>query len=382
VQTYIVNLKSEQGVSFRCKKAAASVDLDSDKKLSHSLNVRADITSNYNVGLIIGASGSGKTTLAREAYGDDFDSSDVDYSSPVIDQLNESLSYDECAKLLSSVGLSSIPCWLLPVGALSNGQKARAEIAIRLSKMDDVLVVDEWTSVVDRTVAKAMSQSVQKFARAFNKKIVLVSCHYDIIEWLNPDWIIDCNDNSYDDRRLLCQSYTRKEKISFEVRRLENSKSWKMFSKYHYLSDNSASGLGFYFGLFVGDLQIGYQAFNEYVPWTNKRKKRVLHFNRTVIHPDYVGFGLGMMMINETTKSLAGEYDIFGKFSSIPVYKAMKKSDCWTLKATGFTTSKLSGTIGTSRSPTIRRKVKWWSFKYIGNQEKDKSIAANVAPLG
>ena len=26
-----------------------------------------------------------------------------------------------------------------------------------------------------------------------NKKVVLLSCHYDIIEWLQPDWVYDVN---------------------------------------------------------------------------------------------------------------------------------------------------------------------------------------------
>ena len=43
-------------------------------------------------------------------------------------------------------------------------------------------VVDEFTSVVDRNVAKALSNSIRKYVdRKGLKNIVLVGCHYDVI---------------------------------------------------------------------------------------------------------------------------------------------------------------------------------------------------------
>ena len=34
-----------------------------------------------------------------------------------------------------------------------------------------------------------MSFALQKYLRKHNKKIIVASCHYDILEWLMPDWI-------------------------------------------------------------------------------------------------------------------------------------------------------------------------------------------------
>ena len=69
---------------------------------------------------------------------------------------------------------------------------------------------DEWTSVVDRNVAAVMSHSLQKKARRENKKIVLLSCHYDVLDWLNPDWVIDCNEQKFIDRRKEVENFQRK----------------------------------------------------------------------------------------------------------------------------------------------------------------------------
>lgn len=58
--------------------------------------------------------------------------------------------------------------------------------------------------------------------------------------------------------------------------------------------------------------------------------KQQMHSNRTVVHPDYVGLGLGLILINETSAIMYDRgYDVRAKFSSVPVFKAFKKSDRW-----------------------------------------------------
>jgi ABC-type ATPase with predicted acetyltransferase domain len=200
MQTYELTLQSKPSDSFRCIKAANSMDIDVEKKLTHHFSVAADIETPFNIGLIVGASGSGKTTLAREMFGDCFKSV-LNHDKTIIDQFPGQMSYDDCSVALGGAGLSAVTCWLRPVKTLSNGQTARAELALRLASDDNLIVIDEFTSVVDRTVAKAMAHTVQKVARKTNRRIVLLSCHYDIIEWLNPCWIIDCNKQTYTDRR-------------------------------------------------------------------------------------------------------------------------------------------------------------------------------------
>tara|TARA_R110002012_G_scaffold79909_3_gene202950 strand:+ start:2487 stop:3182 length:696 start_codon:yes stop_codon:yes gene_type:complete len=201
MKNYSLTLQSPVSDSYRCQKAANALDIDTAKKSVHKFSVDADLDSDYSIGVIVGASGSGKTTLANNIFGDDCFKEHLDPNVPVIEQFPDEYTYDECASMLGGVGLTSVPCWIRPAYTLSNGQRARAEAALAMCSEDGIIVVDEWTSVVDRTVAKVMSHCIQKHARRQGKRIVLCSCHYDILDWVQPDWVIDCNKQTYEDMR-------------------------------------------------------------------------------------------------------------------------------------------------------------------------------------
>ena len=366
MQNYELTLKAPVSTSFHAQKARGSVDLSDETKTWHKLKINnCDFDTPWNIGVIVGASGSGKTTLARHIYGD-FDLYAPDATKAVIDQFPDAWDYDKRSSQLNAIGLSQVPCWIKPVGMLSNGQQERAKVALALAN-EKAHVFDEWTSVVDRNVAAAMSHTVQKFARRNNKQIILITCHYDVLDWLDPDWVIDCNEQKYTNRRELVGT-ERKKKMCFTIKPVA-ANTWHRFSKYHYLSDNLPGGLIYTFGIFLDDQQIGFQCFAEYVPWGDKKKRRVLHFNRTVIHPDYVGFGLGMQLIDLTSEMMAKKnYKIMGKFSSIPVFKAMSKNPKWKLVASDYQTptfsSKAIGSLSKSFADTKRNAVKWWSFEF------------------
>ena len=184
MQNYCVRLESPVSKSYRCQRAANSVDLDIHKKSIHELSIEVDLDSPFNVGVIIGSSGSGKTTLAKAIFGNDCFVTAIDEEKAIIDQFPDDYDYDKCSAMLNGIGLNSIPCWLRPIKTLSNGQRARAECALLMCSNNRIIAIDEWTSVVDRTVAKAMSHCVQKFSRKNNKQIILLSCHYDVLSWL------------------------------------------------------------------------------------------------------------------------------------------------------------------------------------------------------
>lgn len=370
MRDFNVALKSEPSKSFRCQKAADSLDIDTNKKLSHSLRVSADVDTPYNVGLIVGASGSGKTTLARVMAEQDFESPILDLSKPIIDQFPEGWTYDECATALSGVGLTQVVCWLRPAGTLSNGQRARADVAIRLAQDETVTFIDEWTSVVDRTVAKVMSHSVQKFARKANKRVVLISCHYDVIDWLQPDWVIDCNRQKFVDWRL--ERPAREENLRFDIARADR-KSWQRFSQYHYLSEKLPGGHIETYGIYYGGEQIGFQCFANYTPH-RKGTVKIMHSNRTVIHPDYAGFGLGIRVIDATSADMkARGYRPMAKFSSVPIFKSMSKSKNWQFKKRERAHKVLVGG-NAKRNGGFRVDVTTFSFEYVGCSNPQKAI--------
>jgi len=360
MQNYSVNLTSEVFESFRCSMAAQSVDFDPKSKSTHTFTVTADLFTPWSVGLIVGASGSGKTSLAKTIFGEDCFDFAIDETKAIIDQFPDYMNYSDCQAALMGVGLTQVPCWIRPVFTLSNGQKSRAIAALQMAK-NESFVVDEWTSVVDRTVAKAMSNCLQKHARRINKKICAVSCHYDVLEWLNPDWVIDCNKQQYIDRRSLWRNFKRPEQLEFTIREIDSA-SWKYFSKYHYLSDKIPGGKTAFFGLFHQAEQIGFQCFANYTPHRDKMQKMQMHSNRTVIHPDYVGLGLGIKLINLTSQIMHNRgFDVRAKFSSVPVAKAFEKTKEWKLQTVQRFTGKPN--IGV-RQTGFRNAVKTYSYSY------------------
>lgn len=367
MQAYELTLQCDVFKTFRCQKAANSLDIDVAKKSIHQFRVDADLAADYSVGLIVGASGSGKSTLARSIWGDACLRNVLQDALPVIDQFPDTWTYDECAAALAGVGLTSVPCWIRPAYTLSTGQRARAECALQIARDgDDVVVMDEWTSVVDRTVAKVMSHCVQKHARRTRRRIVLLSCHYDVLEWLNPDWVIDCNDQTYTDRRSLCRHFVRSEQLQFDIREVART-TWRSFAKYHYLSERLPGGDIATFGLFHGADQIGFQCFANYVPHRKGNVKQ-MHSNRTVIHPDYAGLGLGIRLIDETSAMMhARGYDVRARYTSTPIFRSMRKSPVWQfLGEERVTQEKFGGNM--ERRKGFRLDVCCYMFRYVGPQ--------------
>jgi GNAT superfamily N-acetyltransferase len=123
------------------------------------------------------------------------------------------------------------------------------------------------------------------------------------------------------------------------------------------------------YGLFLNGDQIGFQCFANYVP-IRKGVVDIYHFNRTVVHPDYNGLGLGIRLINETSKHVKQKYGfkIMGKFSSLPVYKAMIKQSCWRYLGTKRLMGKMKyGSSIKKNSGWREYGIKTYHFEFIGS---------------
>lgn len=180
--------KSDIDKTFRVAKIIS----DFDVQLEHS-NERfcgsIDLPNDWNIGLIVGSSGTGKTTIAKELFKEELITTFEYTHKSVVDDMNAD-SVDDIEKMFYAVGFGSVPSWLKPYSVLSNGEKMRVDLARALLERDFV-VFDEFTSVVDRNVAQTASIAVNKAIKRLNKKFIAVSCHRDIIEWLQPDWVFD-----------------------------------------------------------------------------------------------------------------------------------------------------------------------------------------------
>lgn len=147
----------------------------------------------WQIGLVVGSSGTGKTSIGKTLFGGGkiYDLYDGwDNSKPIVDCIAPDGDFNAVTGALANVGLGDVPAWLRPFNALSNGQQFRAGLARLMAESPDEIIVDEFTSVVDRQIAKIGAMAFSKgWRRNKGKRIVLLSCHYDIVEWLQPDWV-------------------------------------------------------------------------------------------------------------------------------------------------------------------------------------------------
>ena len=150
----------------------------------------SDIPDSFTIGVIVGGSGTGKSTLLNE-FGQ-YTSPEWLSNLPIVSHF---ATVEDARECLHAVGLNSIPIWRLPYYALSNGQKFRADLARSLY---DGSVIDEYTSVVDRSVAISASKSLRNHLdRSGVRNIVISTCHRDVLDWLQPDWVIDTDAGDY-----------------------------------------------------------------------------------------------------------------------------------------------------------------------------------------
>lgn len=179
--------------TFRVKALMGQYDLE-NKTIIQNFKGNHALPQEWNVGLIVGNSGTGKTSIAKKVFGEFSSCSWND--DPIIENFASDLKMDQITEVLGSVGFNSVPYWLKPFHVLSNGEKQRVELA-RLATEKDFIVFDEFSSLVDRDVAKSMAHSVQKMMRKNGKKFVAVTCHKDLAEWLLPDWIYDTDEKVF-----------------------------------------------------------------------------------------------------------------------------------------------------------------------------------------
>jgi energy-coupling factor transporter ATP-binding protein EcfA2 len=269
--------------SFRVRQVRGMFDLPGDAGERTEFTV--ELPSNeeaWSIGLIVGPSGSGKTTAARQAFGEHV-AGDWDWPKDrsILDAFPEWMGIAEITGLLSSVGFSSPPAWVRPFAALSNGEQFRVNLARAMAEMPELAVVDEFTSVVDRTVARIGSAALAKAVRRRGAKFVAVTCHYDVIEWLEPDWILDMADGSLARRGL------RRPEIRMDMARCQTS-AWKFFARHHYLNSELHPSAQ----CFVGTVEDKPATFVAALPFPHPINPGWRE-HRCVCFPDFQGLGIG-----------------------------------------------------------------------------------------
>lgn len=253
----------------------------------------------WQVGLIVGPSGAGKSTILNEVYGSPLS---FDWSAPsVIDNFAARFTMDDIANICMAVGFNTVPAWMRPYDVLSTGEKFRVELARRMIETpdDETIVADEFTSVVDRQVAKIGAHAVAKWTRRHpGRRFVAASCHYDIIDWLQPDWLLEPETMTFTWRSV--QPRPRVDCIISPV----PYSAWGLFARFHYLTSDlhRASRCFCLFARAEGSARYEPAAFIATLRRPHPKAKNIIGVTRGVTLPDWQGLGLGHYL-NQTVAS-------------------------------------------------------------------------------
>jgi hypothetical protein len=252
----------------------------------------------WNIGLITGPSGSGKSQTARRLWPAELArSAALSWPSDraLVDAFPPDLPVKEVVALLSSVGFSSPPCWLRPFPVLSTGQQFRATLARLLAESPDLAVFDEYTSVVDRTVARIGSAALSNTVRRRGQKFVAVTCHEDVIDWLRPDWVFRPHEARFEWRFL-----QRRPPVPLTVFRCQSA-AWGLFAPHHYLSGDLNASATCFLATWQG-VPVAFSAWLPFVsPGPPTRRE-----HRTVTLPDFQGVGIGNTLSDTVASLFAG----------------------------------------------------------------------------
>ncbi len=317
--------------SFRVRQVAGLFDLAVTKNSSQQFcaQIPAD-NEPWKIGLIVGPSGSGKSSIARSAFAGSLRPPVWPLVWPADRAIVDCLDGDihQITRMLTAVGFASPPAWLRPYGTLSGGEQFRADLARLLLAAGDAnmpVVMDEFTSLVDRTAARVGAAAVAGAIRAgtIQRRFVAVSCHYDVLDWLCPDWCLDmatgtltryqmadlpqaagaavAETGAPDLRRVYQPRRTRgllcRPEIRIAVHRC-HAGVWNMFKRHHYLSQSLPAAIRCYAGVLraggglADNAAAGVPvAFAAVAPVAGF--KGYWRFSRVVVLPDFQGIGIG-----------------------------------------------------------------------------------------
>jgi GNAT superfamily N-acetyltransferase len=366
--------------SFRVQQVAGMFDVPLAEKVTERFAADVPgVNENWQIGLIVGPSGSGKSTIVRRAFANaQYAAQEWAADRAVVDCFGE-LSVRHVVELFTAVGFGSPPSWVKPYQVLSNGERFRCDLAralargYRLSAVGDqssqtsgqeptadsrqpLVVFDEFTSVVDRNVAKVCSAAIAKGIRRGHLpcRFVAVTCHYDVAAWLEPDWILDMETSELQRRCL------RRPPIELEIHRCKMD-AWQLFKRHHYLNGSLPVAARCYLTTWEG-VPVNFCATVPVITRKNHRR-----FTRIVTLPDYQGIGIGMRAVSAVAELHRAEGHRINVTSSHPaLIRHCDRSPLW--KTVNVKKSGGSSQRGNKRFPTYRNAAgrAVVSFEYIG----------------
>jgi energy-coupling factor transporter ATP-binding protein EcfA2 len=310
--------------SFRVQQVLGMFGLPESAERSERFTAEVPgLDEPWEIGLMVGPSGSGKSTIAQRQWPGAYTvAARWPEDRAVIDGFSRG-TIREITAALTAVGFSSPPDWLKPYRVLSGGERFRCDLARAIIDGGDLIVFDEFTSVVDRTVARIGSAAVASAIRRLGRRFVAVSCHDDIAAWLEADWVLDMGTGVLQRGRL------RRPALRVDLHRSDAS-AWALFEKYHYLSSGLNPTAHCYLGVIDGQPA----AFCAVLPVMGFAGRR--RISRLVVRPDFQGVGVGHAVVN----AVADMYPRVSITTGHPAMIAALKNDtkwvCTAVKKLGY----------------------------------------------
>jgi energy-coupling factor transporter ATP-binding protein EcfA2 len=337
----------------------------------------------WSVGLIVGPSGSGKSTVSRSLFGEPQHNDWTQGS--VVDGFPASATMEQIAEVCQAVGFNTIPAWLRPYEVLSTGEKFRVDMARLLINNDDIMVMDEFTSTVDRQVAQIGSHAVQKYVRRNNRQFVAVTCHYDIIDWLQPDWVLELPTLTFTWRSL-----QQRPPVNVTIQNVPYA-SWRLFAPFHYLTAD-LNRTARCWTLFVDNEPA---AFAGVLRRPHPKVNNIMGVSRLVTLPDWQGLGLAFVLADalgaiyrtnsERLRTYPAHPALIHSFDRSPLWRlAQKPAYGGTAKATVVgPNAKIGGRVRSTDGDNTRKDWAHGSrpcavFEYVGPAHADRDEAKRL----
>jgi GNAT superfamily N-acetyltransferase len=366
-----LDLHSEFPRTFRTEQVAGLFGLALDElageRLAH--RVVADVPAldeTWTIGAIVGPSGSGKSSLARAAFGDvALDAAGWSADLPLIEAFDHNAAHrphtlKQIARVLTAVGLASLPTWLKPYRVLSTGERMRAELARAIlathahaDSQPALVVFDEFTSSLDRTVARTLCLATSRLLRRASRvRLVAVSCHADIVPWLAPDWVVDLAPRQASSTFGPPQGEIHVSNLGHLPIVRAPQALWPQFAPHHYLGGNLSRAATCYTALWE-DAPVAICAVVAALGW--RRTKRI---SRLVVLPEFQGLGIGMRLAEQVAALEAARGNRVTITASHPaIVAACSTSPRWRylgIKPTGSTRQVFAGReVASSRGRSV-----------------------------
>jgi GNAT superfamily N-acetyltransferase len=236
--------------SYRAARVKSLFNAENGCNWQHIADLPIE-NNDWKIGLIVGPSGSGKTSIGNKLFDNGI--------------------YDLYAG------------W------------AKDKPIIDCAEQPEHAVIDEFTSVIDRQIAKIGAQTFSKAWKRGTGQIVLLSCHYDIIEWLQPDWVYDTSE-----ARFARDCLRQRPKIEVQIYQVKGS-VFRHFKPHYYLDLPYPVAAEY----FVGIVDNEPVCFLAVAPLFMAKAYRA---TRLVVMPEWQGAGVGTRFLDAI-----GQYHLEGK---------------------------------------------------------------------